>query len=69
MHENKAKVISSGEQQKVMQKAVKWPSGVCGRGVGNNSTQCTGCVKSFRSTLERRGCFSFWSTDITKSCA
>jgi len=29
----------------------------------------TGCVKSFRSTLERLGFFSFWSTDITKSCA
>ena len=25
----------SGEWQKVMQKAVRWPCGVCGRGVGN----------------------------------
>ena len=35
----------------------------------NRLLQTTGCVKSFRSTLERRGFFSFWSTDITKSCA
>jgi len=27
----------------VMQKAVRWPCGVCGRGVGNNSIQCTSC--------------------------
>jgi len=36
----------SGEWQKVTQKAVKWPCGVCGRGVGNNSIQCTSCQKS-----------------------
>jgi len=28
-----------------MQKAVRWPCGVCGRGVGNNSIQCTSCQK------------------------
>ena len=33
------------EQQKVMQKAVRWPCGVFGRGIGNNSVQCTGCQK------------------------
>ena len=38
---NKTKVMISGEWQKVMQKAVKWPCGVCGRDVGNNSIQCT----------------------------
>ena len=26
-----------------MQKALGWPCAVCGRGVGNNSTQCTSC--------------------------
>jgi len=36
----------SGEWQKVMQKAVRWPCGVCGRGVDNNSIQCTSCQKS-----------------------
>ena len=28
---NKTKVMISGEQQKVMQMAVRWPCGVCGR--------------------------------------
>jgi len=46
----KTKVMISGEWQKVMQKAVmqkavRWPCGVCGRGVGNNSIQCTSCQK------------------------
>jgi len=35
----------SEEQQKVMQKAARWPCGVCGRSVGNNSIQCTSCQK------------------------
>jgi len=34
----------TGEWQKVMQKAVRWPCGVCARGVGN-SVQCTSCQK------------------------
>jgi len=38
---NKTKVIISGEWQKVMQKPARWPRGVCDRGVGNNSIQCT----------------------------
>jgi len=43
---NKTKVMISGEQQKVTQKAVRWPiRGVCGRGVVNNSIQCTSCKK------------------------
>jgi len=42
---SKTKVMISGERQKVMQKAVRWPCGVCGRGVGNNSIQCTSCTK------------------------
>jgi len=37
----KTKVMISGEWQKVMQNAVRWPCGVCGRDVGNNSIQCT----------------------------
>jgi len=32
---NKTKVMISGEWQKV----VRWPCGVCSRGVGNNSIQ------------------------------
>jgi len=36
---NKTKVIISGEQQKVMQKAVRWPCGVCGVLVVRSGTQ------------------------------
>jgi len=32
---NKTKVMISGERQKVMQKAVRWPCGICSRGIGN----------------------------------
>ena len=33
---NKTKVVISGERQKVRQKAVRWPFGVCSKGVGSN---------------------------------
>ena len=49
---NKTKVVISGEQQKVTQKAVRWPCGVCGRGVGNNSVRCTSCHLSEVGTQE-----------------
>jgi len=39
------RVNMSGECQKLMQKAARWPRGVCGRGVGSNSIQCTSCQK------------------------
>jgi len=42
---NKTKVMISGERQKVMQKAVRSPCGVCSTGVGNNSIQCISCQK------------------------
>jgi len=42
---NETKVMISGEWQKVMQKAVRWPCGVCDSGVGSNSMQCTSCQK------------------------
>jgi len=42
---NKTKVMVSGERQKPLQKAAKWPCGVCGRGVGSNSIQSTSCNK------------------------
>jgi len=35
----------SGEHQKVRQKAVKWPCGVCSKGVNSNSLQCNSCLK------------------------
>ena len=42
---NKTKVMISGERQKVGQKTVRWPCGVCSKGVGSNSLQCTSCQK------------------------
>ena len=42
---NKSKVMISGERQNVRQKAVRWPCGVCSKGVGSNSLQCTSCPK------------------------
>ena len=42
---NKTKGMISGECQKVMQNAVRWPCGVCSKGVGNNSIRCTSCQK------------------------
>ena len=32
---NKTKVMICGERQKVRQKAVRWPCGVCSKGVGD----------------------------------
>ena len=34
---NKTKVMISGKRQKVRQNAVRWPCGVCSKGVGSNS--------------------------------
>jgi len=42
---NKTKVMISEERQMVRQKAVRWPCGVCNKGVGSNSLQCTSCQK------------------------
>jgi len=42
---NKTKVMISGERQKPLKKTAIWPCGVCGRGVGSNSIQCTSCYK------------------------
>jgi len=42
---NKTKVMISGERQKPVQKSARWSCGVCGRGVGSQSIQCTSCHK------------------------
>jgi len=42
--------MTSGERQKPMQKAARWLCGVCGRGVGSNSIQCTSCRKLVHKT-------------------
>jgi len=63
---NKAKVMISGEWQRLMQKAVRWPRGVCGTGVGTivrsgytgnvvmKTFVCRGCMNPVTST----GCTS-----------
>jgi len=38
-------VMISGERQKVRQKAVRWPCGVCSKGVVSNSLLCNSCQK------------------------
>ena len=35
----------SGERHKVRRKAVRWPCGVCSKGVGSSSLQCNSCQK------------------------
>jgi len=42
---NTTKVMISVEWQKVVQKAVRWPCGVCGTGIGNKLIQCTSCTQ------------------------
>ena len=42
---NKTKVMISEEPEKVRQEAARWPCGVCSKGVGSNSLQCTSCQK------------------------
>jgi len=49
---NKTKITISGEWQKVMQKAVRWPCGVYGRGIGNKGLNTElWCIPSFTSTF------------------
>jgi len=52
---NKTKVMISGEQQKVTQKAVRWPCDVCGRGICNNSIQCTSYQKWVHRKFSDKG--------------
>ena len=42
---SKTKVMISGERQMVRQKDVRWPCGVCSKGVSSNSIQCSSCQK------------------------
>ena len=59
----------SGERQKIMQMAVRWPCGVCGRGVGNNSIQCTGCQKwVYRKCGIKGSMYKVMKTFICKGC-
>ena len=51
---NKTKVMISGERQKVRQKPVRRPSGVCSKGVGSNSLQCNSCQKWVHKKLSQK---------------
>jgi len=57
---NTTKVMISGEWQKVMQKAARWPCGVCGSGVGNNSVQHTSCQKSVHKKCRMYKVMNLW---------
>jgi hypothetical protein len=41
----KTKVMFGGEEGEVEELMCKWPCGVCSKGVGRNSIQCTACSK------------------------
>jgi len=67
---NKSKVMICGERQKVVQKAVRWPCGVCGRGVGNNSIQCTSCQKQMHRKCSgiKGSMYKLMQTSICRGC-
>ena len=69
---SKTKVMISRERHMVRQKDVRWPCGVCSKGVSSNSIQCSSCqkwvhrkcsgIKGSMSKVEKsficRGCLS-----------
>jgi len=66
---NKTKVMISGEWQKVTRKAVRWPCGVCGRGIGNNSIRCTSCQKWVHRKCGIKGSmYKVIKTFVCRSC-
>ena len=66
---NKTKVMISGEHQKQVQKAVRWPRGVCSRGVGSYSIQCTSCRKWVHKTCSGiQGSMSKVMSFISRGC-
>ena len=65
---NKTKVVISGKHQKPVQKAARWPCGVCGRGVGSNSIQCTSCHKERINIFQIFQLFCVKSQSVTLSC-
>ena len=59
---NKTKVMISGERQMVRQKDVRWPCGVCSKGVGSNSIQCSILVQNSSKTTKK-----FFTFDVSTS--
>jgi len=49
--------------------AVRWPCGVCGRGLGNNSIQCTSCQKWVHSKCSIKGSmYKVMKSFVCRSC-
>ena len=53
-----------------MQKATRWPCGVCGKGVGSNSIQCTRCQKCVHKKCSgiNGSMFKVMKSFICRSC-
>ena len=66
----KTKVMISVEQQKVTHNAVRWPCGICGRGIVNNSIQCTSCQKwVYRKCSDIEGSmYKVMTTFVCRGC-
>ena len=47
MNAGKSKVMVGSSGGKMIVNSGKWPCGVCGKGVQENSVQCTVCKKGF----------------------
>ena len=65
---NKTKVMISGEWQKIMQKAVRWPCDVCGKGIGNNAVQCTSYQKWVHRKCMKTSMYKVMKTFICRGC-
>jgi len=61
VHMNNTKVMISGECQKPVQKAARWPCGVCGRGVGSNYRQHCAQRKSAGISFTQRQILRFFA--------
>ena len=57
---NETKVMISGERQKLMEKAARWPCGVCSRGVGSNSVQLMPLPLTFCCSSKSVLVLPFW---------
>ena len=54
-----------------MQKAARWPCGVCGRGAGSNSIQCTRCQKWVHKKCSgmKRSMYKVMKSVICRGCS
>jgi len=64
---NKNKIMINRESQKLIQKAARWPCGVCSRSVGGNSIQCTSCQKWVHKKCSGKG-YKVMKSFICRDC-